>query len=421
MPEFNSFIQKFPPETRATLTSLWSSLSTEEKTSIQSLVNGLPSDANMLRTLVQMAAVQVKVAFGNKHRVAIVGPANVGKSTLFNQLIQQKTDQAAVGPLPGTTRNNQTADAGLFIIVDTPGADAVGDVGEQERIEALSAASEADFLIVLFDAIQGVKQTELDLYQRVLSLNKPYVIVINKIDLVKQHKKDVIAAAARNLKLESDQIIAVTAKDGKNIDQLIAAIAAAEPEMVAALGQALPQYRAQLSWRTIIGAASASAVIALTPLPIIDFVPLIAVQAVMVLGIARIYNYEMTLARAREMIAAFGLGMLGRTLFTELSKLGGIPGWMLGSAIASGITVAMGYAATVWFEKGEKISSDSFNHISRGITQYVLETIRGLGIRKPTSKSLQEHIEAALKSAQIKEIELTDSKAAQIEKKETPQ
>jgi len=38
-----------------------------------------------------------------------------------------------VSPLPGTTTENQQADAALFTVVDTPGADAVGSVGEQEK------------------------------------------------------------------------------------------------------------------------------------------------------------------------------------------------------------------------------------------------------------------------------------------------
>ena len=107
-----------------------------------------------------------------KNRVAIVGPANVGKSTLFNQFTQNKVDLAEVGPLPGTTRANHLADAGLFSIIDTPGADAVGEVGENERREALYAAGEADFLIIMFDAIQGIKQTELELYRHLLIIKK---------------------------------------------------------------------------------------------------------------------------------------------------------------------------------------------------------------------------------------------------------
>jgi small GTP-binding protein len=76
------------------------------------------------------------VVTGDKRRVTIVGPANVGKSTLYNQLIRNAAGRAEVSAVPGTTRVSQTADAGLFAVVDTPGADAVGGVGEVEKERA---------------------------------------------------------------------------------------------------------------------------------------------------------------------------------------------------------------------------------------------------------------------------------------------
>ena len=103
-----------------------------------------------MRRLVKLSTAQIRQAFGHKHRVAIVGPTNVGKSTLYNQLVQNKRDLARVSPLPGTTTINQQADAALFTVVDTPGADAVGSVGEKEKDLALSAAGEADFLVLVY-------------------------------------------------------------------------------------------------------------------------------------------------------------------------------------------------------------------------------------------------------------------------------
>jgi uncharacterized protein (DUF697 family) len=239
-----------------------------------------------------------------------------------------------------------------------------------------------------------------------VSLNKPHIVVLNKIDLVKRHKKEVLDLAAANLKLEPTQVIPLVARDAQNLDQVLLAIAMTEPEIVAALGRALPQYRWQLAWRSIVGSATASAVIALTPLPIIDFVPLVAVQSIMVLSIARIYSYEITPTRARELIATFGLGFLGRTLFAELSKLGGIPGWMLGIAIASSITVAMGYAAAIWFDKGEKVSGERLNAVTRSTTAYLLESLKSLGKRRPSLETLRERINQSLEAAKEDEIVL---------------
>lgn len=403
MATIDDLLKKLPPETREVFRIVWETLSPSDRSGLQALLSGLPADINLLRLLLKLSTNQLRIAFGQKHRVAIVGPANVGKSTLYNQFVSEKSQKAQVSPLPGTTRENQEADAGLFSIIDTPGADAVGEVGVREQREALDAAANADFLIILFDAIQGVKQTELDLYQRLAGLGKPYVVALNKIDLVRKDSIAVLTRAATNLELNIDQIVPVVAKTGEGVPQILTAIAALEPEIIAALGRGLPAYRWQLAWRAIISAASISAAIALTPLPIIDFAPLIVTQSIMVLSIARIYNYRITLERAREIATAFGLGLLGRTLFAELSKLGGLPGWLLAAAIASSTTVVMGYAAVLWFEKGTKLSTDTMKKLTQTMTTYLLDTLKGFGKRRPSKQKLKDRIQEALQQTPIAE------------------
>ncbi len=403
MTDKDGFSNKLPPGTAETARLVWNRLSPADRRAIQDVIEAFPSQGNLINLLLKLASGQLKMAFGNKHRVAILGPTNVGKSTLYNQLVRRKEDRAEVSPLPGTTRQNQQADAGLFAIVDTPGADAPGESGANEQEQAITAAAEADFLVIMFDAIQGIKRTELEIYERLVGLNKPFIVVMNKIDLVRKDKQRVIEGAANSLHLQPDQVIPIVAKTGENLEDVLIAIAVTEPEIVAALGQAMPQYRWQLAWRAIVSAASASAVIALTPLPVIDFIPLVAAQSIMVLSIARIYNYQITLQRAREIVATFGLGFLGRILFQELSRLGGIPGWLLGAAIAASTTVAMGYAASVWFDTGERVSNDTLKRITGDITRYLLDTLRNLGKRRPNRQSLKEQIEQSLQDLPVGE------------------
>jgi small GTP-binding protein len=401
---FDDILAQFPPDVQATVRKTWEALGPNERDSFLSLFIGFPADTNLVKLLLKLTTTQIRQAFGLKHRVAIVGPANVGKSTLYNLLVQNKSDQAVVSPLPGTTTQNQEADAALFTVVDTPGADAVGSMGVQEKSMALSASADADFLILVFDAIQGIKKTEQELFGELSILNKPFVVVLNKIDLVQ--RKDlqaVISNATRNLGLEPDQIIPMAAKDGKNLGKVLLAVAATEPELVAALGRALPEYRWQLAWQTIVRSASISAAIALVPLPVIDFVPLVVTQSIMVVSIARIYNYKITPQRASELVATFGLGFLGRTLFQELSKLGGLPGWLLSAAIASSTTVVMGYAAVRWFEKGEKLSAEALKKLTEQMTTSMLETLKSLGKHKPDQKKLQQSIAQSLESSPLAE------------------
>jgi small GTP-binding protein len=399
---FDEIINQFPSDFQAPVRKVWEEMGPDEKASFLTLLVGFPTTTNLVKLLVKLSTSQLRQAFGRKYRVAIIGPTNVGKSTIYNQLVQDKNDQALVSALPGTTKKIQQADAALFNVVDTPGADAVGPVGEQEKELALNASSEADFLILVFDAIQGIKKTEVEFFREVSSLNKPFVVVLNKIDLVPgRDLQAVIASAAANLGMETDQIVPVAAKNGKNIGKVLLAVAATDPGMIAALGAALPQFRWQLAWQTIFRAGSISAAVALVPLPIIDFVPLVVTQAVMVANIARIYNYKITTQRASELVATFGIGFLGRTVFQEFSKFGGPPGWLLSAAIASSTTVVMGYAAVRWFESGEKLAAGTFKKLATELTATLLAGLKNPEKGSPARKGLRERISLLLQNTPL--------------------
>jgi small GTP-binding protein len=401
MTDVDQLIQEFPPGVRQRLRRAWEAMPERARAPLLEALREMPGDLGRWRELIRLAMAHARIVTGDKRRVAIVGPANVGKSTLYNQLVRNARDRAEVSAVPGTTRISRAADAGLFAVVDTPGADAVGAVGEAEKERAFDAAREADFLVVVFDAIQGIKRTEEELYRDLRALERPHVIVLNKIDLVPRapERDRVVEAAARNLGLAAEEVVPCVAKDGKHVERVLLAIAKAEPEIVAALGAALPEYRAALAWSATRRAAATAAVIALTPLPILDVFPLLAVQTTLVLGIARIYGQRITLGRARELVVTFGLGLAGRTLFQELSKLGGPPGWMLAAAIAASTTVVMGRAAAAWFERGERAKASDLRAESRSLAKGLLDSLRSLGRRRPPREAVQREVEAALSQA----------------------
>jgi small GTP-binding protein len=398
MTDIEPLIQEFPPGVRERLRRAWEAMPEPARAPLIGSLREMPGDLGRWRELIRLAMAHVRMVTGSKRRVAIVGPANVGKSTLYNQLVRNAADRAEVSAVPGTTRVSQAADAGLFAVVDTPGADAVGAVGEAEKERALAVAREADFLVVVFDAIQGIKRTEQELYRELQSFERPHVVVLNKIDLVPgaRERDRVVEAAAGNLGLAAEQVVPCVAKDGQQVERVLLAVAKAEPEIVAALGAALPEYRSALAWSATRKAAATAAVIALTPLPILDVFPLLAVQASLVLGIARIYGQRVTLGRARELVVTFGLGLAGRTLFQELSKLGGPPGWMLAAAIAASTTVVMGRAAAAWFERGQRARASELRAERRSLAKRLLESLRTLGRRRPSREAVRREIEAVL-------------------------
>lgn len=114
--------------------------------------------------------------------LAIVGPPNAGKSSLFNRLLEQ--DRAIVTEIPGTTRDlvSETAEfAGIPVrLVDTAGIRETGELVERLGIErSLEAMSDADITLVIFD---GSVARDSELLARALSQGR-VIAVANKSDL----------------------------------------------------------------------------------------------------------------------------------------------------------------------------------------------------------------------------------------------
>ncbi len=116
--------------------------------------------------------------------IAILGKPNVGKSSLFNQLVG--TDRAIVAAGPGTTRDmlRETIDLdGLRLgLVDTAGIRVSEDEVEQEGVvRARKAAEAADLVILVLDRSRALEDIDVALLQETASAAR--VVVINKTDL----------------------------------------------------------------------------------------------------------------------------------------------------------------------------------------------------------------------------------------------
>jgi tRNA modification GTPase len=121
--------------------------------------------------------------------VVIVGRPNVGKSSLLNEL-SGKT-KAIVTDIPGTTRDIIEEYINLngipVRLTDTAGIRETSDPVEKIGVEkAETALSEADLILLVFDASQGLIEEDLELLKRIG--NKKSIILINKIDLVNEEE-----------------------------------------------------------------------------------------------------------------------------------------------------------------------------------------------------------------------------------------
>lgn len=119
-------------------------------------------------------------------KVAIVGRPNVGKSSLFNTLLN--ANRAIVTNIAGTTRDviKETLDLDVAVtLIDTAGIRKSEDVGKVEEIGieySKQSANDADLVIFLYDASEGMNSEDKEIFE--LIKNKVHLKVANKCDLI---------------------------------------------------------------------------------------------------------------------------------------------------------------------------------------------------------------------------------------------
>jgi GTPase len=157
--------------------------------------------------------------------VAIVGRPNVGKSTFFNRLLEQR--KAIVDDISGVTRDRQygVADwAGKnFNLIDTGGfVPESDDVFEQEiKKQVLIALEEANALIFMVDAATGITTLDEAMADVLRRSTKPVFLAVNKVD-----NSDRLLEAAEFYSLGFDEIYFLSSMSGSGTGELLDAVTA---------------------------------------------------------------------------------------------------------------------------------------------------------------------------------------------------
>lgn len=162
--------------------------------------------------------------------VAIVGRANVGKSTLFNRMIKACSDHsrptAITADIPGLTRDRNygetTWNNKSFIVVDTGGFypdETCGDEGEiinQMKEQAFYAIEEADIIIHLLDAKVGLTPADMELSNILRRSGKRTFWVVNKVD---NPSKEIVVYEF--YKIGAEKIYPLSAVTGYGFDEFM--------------------------------------------------------------------------------------------------------------------------------------------------------------------------------------------------------
>jgi GTPase len=160
--------------------------------------------------------------------IAIIGRPNVGKSTLFNRLTRSRA--ALVSDTPGLTRDRREGEAELaghaVTLVDTAGLEEAkrGSIAERMRQQTEAALPDADLVLFVLDAREGVTPADQTFARLVRASGRPVILVANKCE-GRAGEEGFYAA----FELGFGEPVAISAEHGEGLGELVS-------DMLAALG-----------------------------------------------------------------------------------------------------------------------------------------------------------------------------------------
>ncbi|MEI8235537.1 MAG: ribosome biogenesis GTPase Der [Verrucomicrobiota bacterium] len=172
--------------------------------------------------------------------VAIVGRPNVGKSALFNRLAGRRI--SIVHDQPGVTRDRiaveyRAENGEAFTLLDTGGigSDADTNFAQQVETEVALAMEAADVILFMVDGQAGLTPVDQSLAKRLRRIDKPLLLVVNKVDHQKHAEMDADFA-----RLGFPEAVSISAEHNRGIGELIARTLALLPPAPEPEGEPAP-------------------------------------------------------------------------------------------------------------------------------------------------------------------------------------
>ncbi len=274
-------------------------------------------------------------------RVVVFGTGSAGKTSLVNALMGRIVGR--VEATMGSTEEGQTYRLRLrglerdICVTDTPGILEAGRAGDRRQQLARQLALEADLLIFVVDG--DLRRSEYEALEALVRIGKRSLLVLNKRDLYTAAEQEAILARLRERLrglIAAQDILAASARpqtvqlsngerlqppvDVQLLMRRMAAVLRAEGEELIADNILLQSQRLGDEARKLLDRQRrrqaeavvdqfqwiSAGVVAVTPLPGVDLLGTVAVNAQMVVELGRVYGCEMNIERGRELALSLG-------------------------------------------------------------------------------------------------------------------
>ena len=173
---------------------------------------------------------------GERVHIGFFGRRNAGKSSIVNAVTGQEL--AVVSDVKGTTTDPvskamEILPLGPVVVIDTPGFDDEGGLGEKRVAQAKKILGKTDIAVLVVDASEGLKATDGELAGLFRERNIPFLVALNKSDIAEDSEDHVLAEEEPGLLQAvasgSQGMIHVSALSGGGIYELRERIAALKP------------------------------------------------------------------------------------------------------------------------------------------------------------------------------------------------
>ena len=170
---------------------------------------------------------------GERVHIGFFGRRNAGKSSIVNAVTNQEI--SVVSDVRGTTtdpviKSMELLPLGPVVIIDTPGFDDEGALGEKRVQRAKRVLNRADLAVLVIDAQTGAAEADRELIALFKEKEIPFIVVLNKSDLVDKNADEKVEKQIPGI--SNTQILYVSALTGEGINELKDNIAALGRESI---------------------------------------------------------------------------------------------------------------------------------------------------------------------------------------------